>query len=719
MLPFSRRCEVSANCRDGVRRVHIRTFRAENFRRLKNVRVDLEADQTVFVGANNSGKTSGTHLFKRFLQPQRVPFQIYDFTADCWEAFNSFDVENGDPDLELPRIVLDLWFEVDVANLHRVKPLLPGLDWNGEPLGLRLSYQPKDGPQLVADFKEARDQAQVPANTSTTPYLPWPQTLVDYLTKKLANQYEIAYFVLDAHHCNGDLVPDPAHALSPLDPGRSTGAKAVDALLRVDFLDAQRHLSDLEISRGRGEDLSRRLGQYYSRHLQHPAEDIELLAAVADSEGRLNSHFEKVFAPILERLREVGYPGVANPELVVRSTVDAYDILASTGQVFYELPGGAAAAGSAEVQLPDQYNGLGFKNLIYMVVEMVDLHEAWAHDEARAPVHLVMVEEPESHLHAQLQQVFIDKIRAVLPEDDPGFCTQLVVTTHSPHIVYESDFRPIRYFARVGKSGGPHLSEVRNLSLFYDQEEETTRDFLQQYIKLTHCDLFFADGAVLVEGNVERLLVPLIIDRVLPGLRSCHLTILEVGGAFAHRFARLIDFLGLTTLVITDLDSVDPAAKRASCMVDVPGAVTANQTLAAWVPGLTSIAELLAADDDQKTLTGAGPVRVAYQTRQPATWADENTGLTGRTLEEAFALQNLAWTQDVEQQLLGLQVADSKTLDLDQLHAAIYERIKGRFDKTGFALGVMADPESGWVAPEYIVEGLQWLLTELQQEDGA
>lgn len=710
---------MSASCCDGVKRVHIRTFRAENFRRLKNVRVDLEADQTIFVGANNSGKTSVAHLFKRFLQQQRVPFQIYDFTADCWETFNSFDVEDGDPDLELPRIVLDLWFEVDVANLHRVKPLLPGLDWNGEPLGLRLSYQPKDGPQLVADFKAARDQAQVPANTSTTPYLSWPQTLVDYLTKELASQYEIAYFVLDARHCNGDLVPDPAHALSPLDPGRSTGAKAVDALLRVDFLDAQRHLSDLAISRGRGEDLSRRLGQYYSRHLQKPVEDTELLAAVADSEGRLNSHFEKVFAPILERLREVGYPGVANPELVVRASVDAYDILASSGQVFYELPGGAAASGSAEIKLPDQYNGLGFKNLIYMVVEMVDLHEAWAHDEARAPVRLVMVEEPESHLHAQLQQVFVDKIRAVLPEDDPGFRTQLVVTTHSPHIVYESDFRPIRYFARVGGSGGLQLSEVRNLSLFYDEEEETTRNFLQQYIKLTHCDLFFADGAVLVEGNVERLLVPLIIDRVVPGLRSCHLTILEVGGAFAHRFARLIDFLGLTTLVITDLDSVDPAAKRASCMVTLPGAVTANQTLAAWTPGLTSIADLLAADDDQKTLKDAGPVRVAYQTRQLATWADESTDLAGRTLEEAFALQNLAWTQDDEQQLLGLQIADSETLTLDQLHAALHEQIKGRFDKTRFALGVMADPQSGWVAPEYIVEGLLWLLTELQQEDGA
>lgn len=700
--------------------MHLKTFRAENFRRLKNVRVDLEEDQTVFVGANNSGKTSGTHLFRRFLGPQRGDFQIYDFTADCWTSFEAFDLDQGDPDLELPRIVLDLWFDVDVANLHRVTALLPDLDWDGEPVGVRLSFQPKDGRQLIANYTEAREQAQLPSETASTPYLPWPQTLVDYLTKKLTSEYDIAYYVLDRRHCDEDLLPDPAQELSQLNAGKSTGAKVIDSLLRVDFLDAQRHLTDVDSSRSRGEDLSRRLGQYYSRHLQQPADDIELLEAVAESEGRLNTHFDKVFAPILDRLGEVGYPGVTHPELVVRATVDAYDILSSKGQVFYNVPGPAAGSGTAALQLPDQYNGLGFKNLIYMVVEMVDLREAWASIETdRPPVHLVMVEEPESHLHAQLQQVFIDKIRAVLPEDDAGFLTQLVVTTHSPHIVYESDFRPIRYFARVGDPGSLQLSEVRNLSLFYDQEEETTRTFLQQYIKLTHCDLFFADGAVLVEGNVERLLLPLVIDREVPQLRSCHLTILEVGGAFAHKFAKLIDFLGLTTLVVTDLDSVDPLAGRATCPVETSGAVTTNQTLATWLPRLTAIADLLEADDGTKTLSAGGPVRVAYQTRQPATWADTTLSIAGRTLEEAFALENLAWTQEEKQQQLGLRVPNADTLSLEQLRAALHQRVAGRFDKTGFALAVLADPEAKWVAPAYMVEGLKWLSAQLQQETGA
>ncbi|WP_082893280.1 AAA family ATPase [Rhodococcus qingshengii] len=48
--------------------MRIKCFRVENFRRLKNARVDLETDRTIFVGANNCGKTSATHLFQMFLR---------------------------------------------------------------------------------------------------------------------------------------------------------------------------------------------------------------------------------------------------------------------------------------------------------------------------------------------------------------------------------------------------------------------------------------------------------------------------------------------------------------------------------------------------------------------------------------------------------------------------------------------------------------------------
>ena len=70
-----------------------------------------------------------------------------------------------------------------------------------------------------------------------------------------------------------------------------------------------------------------------------------------------------------------------------------------------------------------------------MAVEILDFHHAWTGvDGKRPPVHLIMIEEPEAHLHAQLQQVFIRKVFDLLPDVEPGFQTQMVVTTHSSHI---------------------------------------------------------------------------------------------------------------------------------------------------------------------------------------------------------------------------------------------------------------------------------------------
>lgn len=694
--------------------MQMRCFRVENFRRLKNVLVNLDDDRTIFVGANNSGKTSATHLFRRFLgNPGRGAFQVYDFTADCWDEFNAFDPETGDPDA-LPRITFDLWFDVRPEDVHRALRLLPGLDWAGEPVGLRMEYAPRDGAELVANYLAARTATEVDESgedggtTTDGPpqYVPWPASLVDYLTRRLQKEYEITYAVLDAQQCDADLVPNSDYEAFPLGSPSDRPAKIVESIVRVDFLDAQRHLADGE-SRTRGEDLSRRLSRFYDRNLPKPVDDVAALSAIADAEARLNVHFATVFGPVLGSLSAVGYPGIANPELKVMASFDAKAILDSSAEVHYSLPGQFPAPNT----LPDQYNGLGFKNLIYMVVEVIDFHEAWKGiEEDRPPVHLVVVEEPEAHLHAPLQQVFTRKIRDVLGDAEDGFMTQFIVTTHSPHIIYESSFTPIRYFCRKTEAG-LHLTEVKDLSRF--QADGDTVRFLQRYIKLTHCDLFFADAAILVEGNVERLLLPLIIERCVKGLTSNHLTILEVGGAFAHRFAGLVEFLGIPTLVITDLDSVAVAAgttKASACPAHTLGATTSNATLEKWVPKLSGVPELLAATAAQKA-PPSGLVRVAYQTDVPVEWKGTEEVRAGRTLEEAFALENLAWTQSKEGEALGLLINDADDLSLADLHQEIFDKVR-KFGKSSFALHLIAT-DHDWKAPSYITEGLEWLLQTL------
>ena len=129
------------------------------------------------------------------------------------------------------------------------------------------------------------------------------------------------------------------------------------------------------------------------------------------------------------------------------------------------------------------------------------------------PLHLVLIEEPEVHLHTQVQQVFIRQAHKILRNHgdlgaSKNFVTQMVVSTHSSHIAHECEFDSLRYFRRLpgGQKAIP-TSCVVNLENAFGADPDTKR-FVTRYLRVTHCDLFFADAAVLIEGPAERILVP-------------------------------------------------------------------------------------------------------------------------------------------------------------------------------------------------------------------
>jgi len=722
--------------------LHIASLCISNFRRLRDVRIDMASDISIFVGANNSGKTSVAHAMELFASNSRERFSFHDFSAGTWAAFEAFG--DGQAEAALPAISIDIWFHVEPQDLHRVIDLLPSITWTGTTVGLRIEFAASDPPSLLENFRQARERARAnirPGANGEPDYHPPPRTLRDYLSdnqdNRLRREFELRYYVLDRASFNDDLRPAAGYTPRQLtaEKGRS-GGEVLSTLLKVDVLHAQRHLSDAT-GGGRAEDLSRRLSRFYRRNLEKREDDFDTIRVLAQSEELLNVHLARVFEPMLAQLSNLGYPGVSNPTLLIRSALNPSIILSSQdgARVHYAL--GNAAEGAKQLTLPDRYSGLGYKNLIYMVVELLDRHAQWLDiEENRPPLHLIFIEEPEAHLHAQLQQVFIQKVLDLLAlqgADATFYASQVVVTTHSPHVLYERGFPPVRYFRR-SETAAEQKSEVLNLSAFYNDTENPTRDFLERYLKLTHCDIFFADAAVLVEGNVERLLLPQMVAKAAPRLQSSYLSILEIGGAFGYRFRTLVEYLRIPTLVITDIDSVTPPAALAdgdedqaepeddddgdaagsACMTNVAGAVTSNQTLVQWLPQRQLIADLLGVAPEARiqmdAVAGTPLVRVAYQSEVDVVWNGGTIRMAGRTLEEAFALENMTWCQEQAQDDLRLRVRGSANLTCAQLVEGLHRRIKGsKFKKTDFALALLAHAPQEWTVPQYIEDGLKWL----------
>lgn len=697
--------------------MRIKTVRVENFRRLRSVKIDLDEKATVCVGANNSGKTSITHIFRSFFLHKGSDLTLYDFNSACWEEFGQVDEKHP-----FPVIRLDLLLEVDRQDWYRVVQLMTLQDLDKEigEVALRVEFGPReDRDTLLARYAEARGralQSDLGRSKEESPYSPWPESMWDYLDKMLKESYALSYHVLDPHsfhHDESDVV------VGPLENSPTSAQNFLKRLIRVDMVDAQRFLSDDSTSNGR--DLSRHLRRFYQRNIDTDEVDHEALQALHESERSYEEYLDRTFKDTFDSVHNMPYPGLKNmPRLVVRSRFDNEGLLTDSASVHYAFA--ETGEGGIPSELPERYNGLGYKNLLYMLIEIIDMYEQWSKKEVERPaLHLVMIEEPEAHMHPQLQQAFLDAVSShVAKKAEAGFHTQLVVTTHSPHIIHNTSFSPIRYFRRLGGLSGIPATEIKDLSQL---QTGGNSGFLRRFLKLTNCHLFFSDAVVLVEGDAERVLLPMMIERDMPrltDLQRAHVSILEVGGSHAPRFQPLVEFLGLPTLIITDLDSVEQIEGKNNKMVwtvcrpDVEGARTCNETLKKWLPGEQDIHNLLNLSDKYRTAhQGEGEdlsrVRVAYPVRERSVWNGGAHMIAGRTFEDALLLENLDWVKQHGDEI-------DLSLDPDATHEEVVGKIHDfvrspKGGKTNLALTLL-DLDT-WETPGYIERGLRWLNDEL------
>lgn len=363
--------------------------------------------------------------------------------------------------------------------------------------------------------------------------------------------------------------------------------------------------------------------------------------------------------------------------------------------------------------LNESSQGLGFSNLIYLHMQLEDFYKSVN----SKIVNVFFVEEPESHMHPQMQNIFIKYLKHYYEEKK----LQGLITTHSNEIAKSVDINSLRVIRQIEKS----KSELFDLSEFKKSikdkkveaiDEDTVcllENFYDWFFEIGYSELIFADKVILYEGDSERLYIRKLINlNEFSALNNSYIAFIQVGGAYALNYRDILAKLRIRTLIITDLDY----SKSITKLSDVKCSNSSNATINSFYKRLCedsekpNVEQIYQWQSSNEYIISDGLIGLTFQ--------DEAS--TARTLEEGmFAkLQNMdvfqkikrsEWKTIRKENKLTFTIPNNKPGETDSVFAIrdIVDATSNK--KTDFMYSVILSGNEDKMLPDYIRRGLLWL----------
>lgn len=707
--------------------MHIRKITVRNYRLLKDFSIDLEEKLSLIVGKNNSGKTSLLQLLNTMLngtEPTYNDFNL-DYRKMLWNQISASE-EAKEEDYKEDGISLRLFIEYGEAdNLDCLGKILMDLDENIHTAVIGFDYY-LGYANYVNLRKECRERSEKKKDGIKDKTEIDEKKLLrnefDYLlSKKIGN-----YFKLTRKSIEFDIANNLPNEENYIDLKKRVDFRLED-LISFGYIDARRNVANIQ----KDSTLSGQTSALFERMNDGTAsesiENFEQLLISTDEE--LTSQYQDIFSDIISQVATMGGMKPDETKIKIISTLQQRELLKGNTTVVYDHDSS---------DLPEHYNGLGYMNLISMIFQIEIIRkEFMSNKKSRiSDINLLIIEEPEAHTHPQMQYIFIKNIKAILntPLDKDGRTgrVQSMISTHSSHIVSESDFDDIKYMVRTGYNE-VKAKNMKDLRAEYDGDEKQYYTFLKHYLTLNRSELFFADKAIFIEGDTERILIPTMMKKLdqeeqlandeIP-LTQQNISIVEVG-AYSHIFGKFINFIGLKkALVITDLDICDKPdnghAKKERYK-DGTNQITSNNAIKNYFEEENNIDTLLALSPSDKIFSWDvenkrwkknpdGNMKVYFQ--------EEEDGYQARTFEDGFIHINKSFIRENKDKINGLnpkkveaflgegdKAIDAYTLAEDGIES------KATFAVEIIYLSKKEDDKDfcGWSIPKYIKEGLLWL----------
>ncbi len=668
-----------------------------NFRNIKDICVRLDDSLTVIVGKNNSGKTSFMKAIYNILENNEYNYYDYPLThrKELIDSINSFKNKNYSEN--------EFSF---IEEIQKGASVIFNIDYSENIDSSELDYLS----EFIIDLDPSVNNVVIEAKYS---FMIKQDSLIELI--KNYNKPVIDSNFINMNFTKLFKLQIFTHSIINTDDIRKVELINLKKVFKFCYLGAERFMDEAHSSSSKV--LNNLIQKLFKEESENVNEDInkqvktlktEILNLSDNFQEKINNDLSNI---VNEARSFTGYPGADELPLGVKSSIELLETLSESNLalVYRDKEGN---------ELPNGNNGLGYKNLINIVLEIQNYIDS-IDINSFVGIPLLVIEEPESHMHPQLQATFTKYIHKYLDEvSDRKLNFQILLTTHSSHIANSINFDGIRYFK---KTSGTCIA--KDLKQYADNDYNIK--FLKKYMILSNCDIYFADKLIFIEGAGERLLMNNMIEKVsdrmvcngdttpvIP-LKSQYISLIEVGGAHAYIFMKFVTFLGIPSLIITDLDPLkiiyddkDGKKKFKKCLCKY-GELSSNSTINRWY--LKNITHLDNFNFSQETLPKDKPevefskimkmsdknkkmdnIILAFQVKEP------KTGYIGRSLEQAIIAANPHLYLDKEE-----------NIDEQDIENAFKSN-----SKMEFALELLMEKEtqdSYFHVPEYIKQGLEML----------
>lgn len=685
----------------------LKKMKVKNFRLLKNFELDFKDELSLIIGKNNCGKTSALIILDKMLNSSKVMWE--DINLECqkevYEKVIDYDISEQEKAKSLETISLQLFIEYDdndsYANIQKFM-----MDLNPENNTIVLEFISLIAVKKIIELKNIISEKNIKDFKSFS----------KFMSKNFANFFETKKYSRGF---------DVEANKTTQDRSEEIDNKDIQKVIKVAGIRADRAVSNDD----RNHVLSGLTGKYFSSYkaakdesesvftrLEEKLEeaDKELYKIYNGEKSEGEEPIDGIFSDVIDVIKTYG--GAENGiDIAIESSISEKNLLSDNTNLSYRQGG--------DYSLPETYNGLGYLNLIGILFEIeTKIQELF---EQPADINLLYIEEPEAHTHPQLQYIFIRNIKSHIKThrkkllEDKNKQLQILITSHSSHIVSECNFDDIIY---LKKNGNTVIAKSFNsLKEEYGGDEQKGFKFVKQYLTMNRSELFFADKAICIEGDTERILMPVMMHKIdnkekpradIIPLLSQNISIIEVG-AHSHVFIPLFEFLGIKVLIITDIDAANKNDNGRYVKSHPKEAkYTSNASIKEFFKDTgidtsnNQFKELVRKNAEDKIKDN---MRMAYQI--PESYGEYQAS----SFEDAFIALNKDFILKNKEGFY--QYGALKDFSNDEIENGDYYNfaLNNVKKKSAFASSLLYfDDENGeedekWAVPHYIEEGLLWI----------